>query len=582
MNAYRPRGRRSIRGAISALSLAFLASNASFAKENDPAWIARGRQGMVASDHRLASKAGLHILRQGGNAVDAACAVSFALAVTRPESTGLGGGGFLMVRMANTGRTVVIDSRETAPAAATSDIYERAVAAGPTGPTPSRYGHLAVAIPGLLAGNARVLREFGTMKLADLLTPAVELATEGFDVDAHYVKACKEALAVFADHPELQKTCPYVYKVHLGGGKPPQVGDRLRRPALAKLLRAIAAGGPDVFYRGPIAEAIENEMRRHGGIVTRADLSDYRVAVRKPLVSTYRGYEIITVPPPSSGGVCVIESLNILELALPTTPNGDNDPRVRHFLVEAMKHAFADRARWLADPDFVEVPTGLLTSKRYARRLATSIDKDSVSAVASYGTVQLADDGGTSHFSIIDRWGNCVVSTETINTVFGSLAAVGDWGLILNNEMDDFAARPGRPNAFGLTQSERNAPQPGKRPLSSMSPTIVMRGQNPVLLLGGSGGPRIITSVLNVMVNVLDLDWPLAKAVENTRVHHQWMPNEVVFDRAPAAALVDALRSLGHTVAAYRKKGVVQAIQIQNGELIGASDPRKGGQPAGY
>ncbi len=551
------------------------------AETKDPTWIVRGKECMVASDHHLASMAGLRILKRGGNAVDAACAVSFALAVSRPQSTGLGGGGFMMVRMANSGETTVIDSRETAPAASSSNMYDLAVAADPTMAPPSRYAHLAVAVPGLLAGNTQALQQFGTMKLDELLAPAIEISTNGFEVDDHYVKACHDVLSAYEAHPTLRQSCSYVYEVHLRKGKLPRIGDRLRQPALAKLLQAIADQGPNVFYHGPVAAAIEQEMKRHHGIMTQADMANYRVSLRAPLVSSYREFQIITVPPPSSGGTCIIESLNILENVDLAAVDKSNAPLARHYMIETMKHAFADRARWMADPAFADIPTKLITSKPYAKRLASLINHHAVSK-AAYGTTQLPEDKGTSHFSIVDRWGNCVVSTETINTEFGSLSAVGEWGLILNNEMDDFAAEHGRPNAFGLTQSDRNAPEPGKRPLSSMSPTIVLKEQKPVLLLGASGGPRIITAVLNVMINVLDFNLPLAKAIENTRVHHQWMPNEVAFDQKPDESIATALRSLGHTLAKKQKKAMVQAIQIHDGALIGASDPRKGGRPAGY
>jgi gamma-glutamyltranspeptidase/glutathione hydrolase len=547
-----------------------------------PEWIVRGRRCMVASDHPLASQAGLEILRAGGNAVDAACAVSFALAVTRPYSTGLGGGGFLIAWTAESGQATVVDFRETAPAAASGKMYEEATAAKRSRAPPSLYGHLAVAVPALLAGRAWALERLGTKALAEAIAPAIKLAEDGFPVDTDYVEACKTVLGIYEKYPALKDTCSYVYDVHLRRGNLPREGDRLRQPALGRLLRVIADNGADVFYRGAVAEAIEREMRSHGGIITQADLANYSVVVREPLVSTYRGFETLAMPLPSSGGTCLIESLNILENVDLDALAHTNRPLAVHYIVEAMKHAFADRARWMADADLVHVPTGFLTSTAYARRLVAKIAPDAVSEVDNYGIRQVPDDGGTSHFSVIDRWGNCVVSTETISTEFGSLAAVAEWGLILNNEMDDFAARSGKPNAYGLTQSDRNAPAPGKRPLSSMSPTMVFKDGKPVLLLGASGGPRIISSVLNVIVNVLDFGWPLERAIAAPRVHHQWLPNEVVFDRTPDEALAGALRKQGHATATYRKRGVVQAILIRDGDLIGASDPRKGGRPAGY
>lgn len=545
-----------------------------------PEWIATGRTAMVAADHAEASRVGLEVLRGGGNAVDAAVAVSFALGVTRPFSTGLGGGGFMIVRMAD-GEVHVYDYRETGPLAATADMFERAAADRPEGPAASRYGHLAVAVPNLLNGLSRVHRDLGSRPWKELVVPAIELAEVGFAVDASYVSATQDVLEVYERHPNLRQTCPYVYDVHLGGGTLRQVGDTLRQPALGRLLKLIAARGADAMRGGPVAADMEREMRANGGLIRQSGLATDRAVKREGLRGTYRQYELIAMPPPSSGGVCVLETLNILE----TVDLGAIQKRDRgaaaHLVVEAMKHAFADRARWLADGDFAPVPVDLLTSKAYAETLASGLDSETVQEADTYGVLAVPEDSGTSHFGIIDRWGNCVVSTETINTQFGSLAAVDEWGLILNNEMDDFAARPGRANFFQLVQSERNAPGPGKRPLSSMSPTIVLKDGSPVLLVGGSGGSRIISSVLNVMINVLDYGMSLEDAMTSVRVHHQWQPDEVAFDQAPDESLADGLKRRGHVLADRRRSGVIQAIRVDGGRMTGGSDPRKGGQPAG-
>jgi gamma-glutamyltranspeptidase/glutathione hydrolase len=565
------------------------------ARAETQAWVARGRQVMIASDHVEASRAGVEILRAGGNAVDAACAVSFALAVVRPQSTGLGGGGFFIARFAESGRVVVWDFRETAPEAAAPDMYERAMASAPGRAPPHRFGYLAAATPGLLAGRLATLEQLGTRTLAEVMAPAVRLAERGFAVDQHYVDAVTTVAKSYARWPELRQSCSYVWKVHLAEGNLPRPGDLLRQPALARLLRAIAEHGSDFFYRGPVAAALERDMRAHGGIMTRQDLERYRPLPRRPLSATYRGYEILTMPPPSSGGVCLIEALNILETVdLPALARSDR-PLAIHYLVEAMKHAFADRARWMADPDFAPVPVELLTSKPYARQLALGLDPGATADSDTYGTQHipmygpwkifegaLPDDRGTSHFCVIDRWGNCVVSTETINTSFGSLAAVGEWGLILNDEMDDFTALLRRPNAFDLIQSERNAVAPRKRPLSSMAPTIVLRGGRPYLLAGGSGGPRIISSVLNVLVRVMDLGESLPQAIAARRVHHQWQPDEVVFDAPAQNTPFSTLGDRGHALADYYRTGIVQAVLRTENEMVGVSDPRKGGQPAGY
>lgn len=565
-------------------------------------WLAIGTHGMVASDSAWASHAGLEILRAGGNAVDAATAVSFALGVTRPYSTGCGGGGFTMIRFAGGriagARNVVLDYREVAPARSTPDMYTRATSRHPERLHPSRNGHLAVGVPGLVAGRCLALTRYGTMSLDRVLQPAIRLARDGFAVDEHYRDSSREALRAYRSDPTLKSSCGYVYRVHLNDGKLHSVGDRLRQATLARFLERLGRDGSDFFYRGAFAEALERSMVRHGGVIDRADLAGYRVRHRAPIMATYHGYTIVTMPPPSSGGVALTEALHILEpLDLPRV-HRDDPALAWHYVVEAMKHAFADRSRWLADADFVSVPVEALTSRDYGRRLSARIDPNGVGDPGAYGSMhidgfrsepvggaslhRLPDDHGTSHFCVVDRFGNVVVSTETINTSFGSLAAVDGWGVILNNEMDDFTAVPGVRNAYGLMQSDRNAVAPGKRPLSSMSPTIVLKNDEPYLLIGASGGPRIISSVLDVMLNLLDFDRSLDEALSAPRVHHQWQPNEVAFDRAPPPSLTAGLSSRGHFLSERRVTGIVQAIVRAPWGWRGVSDPRKGGRPAGY
>jgi len=544
-------------------------------------FMASGRNGMVASDSHYASLAGIEILQAGGNAVDAAVATSFALGVTRPYSTGLGGGGFLIARFAD-GRLLTVDYRETAPSLARADMYDRAIDAGAGSANPSRYGYLAVAVPGLLAGQCEVLELHGTMPLRRVLQPAIRLAESGYAVDENYVTGAENLVKKYEKDPTLKRSCAYVYRQYLGSGNPPKVGDRLCQPELARLLKGIGEGGADFFYRGPVASAIERVMKEHGGLVTADDLSGYRVKHRRPIVIEYRDYQIIAMPPPSSGGIALAESLNILESVDLRTMTREDPVLAAHYRVEAMKHAFADRARWLGDDDFADVPVQRLTSKAYARRLASMIRPDRSVELDTYGCDDIQDDSGTSHFCVVDRFGSVVVATETINTVFGSLAAVPEWGLILNNEMDDFAARPGEANIFGLVQSDRNAIAPHKRPLSSMSPTIVLKDSEPFLLLGASGGPRIISSVLNVLLNVTDCDMPLDQAILARRPHHQWRPNQIYFDDTPPHLIEIGLRSMGHDFAKQHRTGVVQAILLTTDGWCGASDPRKGGRPAGY
>jgi len=547
---------------------------------SDADWIARGKTEMVAADSEFASKAGLEILKAGGNAIDAAVAVSFALAVTRPYSTGPGGGGFMIARFAD-GRIIVEDFRETAPAAATPDMYVEARRNNPDGPSPSEFGHLAVAVPGLVAGRCQALAQWGTMPLAKVLQPAIRLARDGYAVDDDYVRATREVLETYEKHPALKDTCGYVYRTHLGSGKLRQAEDRLVQPELARLLEALAVEGADFFYKGVLGKAVAEAVKQNGGILTQSDMAGYAPKMRDPILCTYREYQLILMPLPSSGGIAIGETLNIYE-------NFPRPPHLRfesfhdeHILIEAMKHAFADRAFWLGDRDFVEVPTKRLLSKEYAATLSRRIDIERTREINLYGSVDSPRDSGTSHFCIVDRFGNAVVSTETINTYFGSLAAIEEWGLILNNEMDDFTTEPGKSNAFGLVQSTANAIEPGKRPLSSMSPTIVLHEDEPVFLLGASGGPGIISSVLNVFLYVVDLHFPLQWAIGAPRPHHQWQPDLVYFDRDPHPDIAAYVIGRGHKLADQHKTGVVQAI-LRDGEgWIGASDPRKGGKPAG-
>lgn len=538
-----------------------------------PEWIARGKSEMVATDSEHASEAGMQILEAGGNAIDAAVAVSFALAVTRPYSTGLGGGGFMIARMAN-GETIVQDFRETAPLASTPDMFVKAQAANPDGPPPSRYGYLAVAVPGLVAGRCQALARWGTMPLARVLQPAIELAREGFDVDEDYVRASREALQAYEKHPSLKETHTYVFALHLRNGLLRPVGDTLKQPELSRMLESLAAQGPDFFYRGPVADIIEMHMMGYGGVMTPKDLAHYQVLTPEPLTSTYRDYKLILMPQPSSGGIAVAETLNILEnLDFAEVWKKDRG-LATHFQVEALKNAFADRARMPGPkPD-------RLMGKSQAKQIAGKISRDKTASIDSYG-ISILKDEGTSHFCVVDRHGNAVVSTETINTSFGSLAAVGELGLILNNEMDDFTAEPGKPNAFGLVQSTDNAPKPGVAPLSSMSPTIVLKDDKVHLLIGASGGPRIITSVLNVMLQILDGGATLEEAMLAPRPHHQFDPDEVSFDREAPKDITDALAKRGHKISDKKKTGIVQAILRDGDGWIGAADPRKGGKPVG-
>jgi gamma-glutamyltranspeptidase/glutathione hydrolase len=543
-------------------------------------WVADGQSMMVATDSVYASQAGLKTLKSGGNAIDAAAAVSFTLGVVRSESTGIGGGGFLIYRRAKDGQVFVLDFRETAPAAATPDMY--GINEDKFGAQFSRYGGRAVGVPGNLAGMDHALKEWGTMPLGEVLQPAIDIANEGWVVDAHYVDATKEMINIFRKYRDFRRRHEFIYSFHLRMDRPRSPGNKLKNPMLGGLLQNIAEKGPDFFYEGPPAKMVVQGIKNDEGILTLDDWKSYKVKLREPIRGTYRGYEIVTMPPPSSGGVCIIQCLNILENAEPSKIHEKGPEAWAHYLVEVMKHGFADRARWMGDPDFVDVPVERLISKDYAKSLFAKIDEQKVREPADYGIAQLPNDSGTCHFSIVDKDGNCVVMTETINTTFGSLMSVKRWGLTLNNEMDDFTVNPGKPNAFGLIQSERNAIAPGKRPVSSMAPTILLKEGKPVLLLGASGGPMIISSILQVIVNVVDLGMGVDEAVAAGRVHHQWQPDIIYFDQRPSQETMTNLQGWGHpSVSKEPSTGHVQAIHLQDGKLIGVSDPRKGGQPAG-
>ena len=548
------------------------------------AWLVRAERGMVASDSVEASKIGAEILQNGGNAVDAAVATSFALGVTRPYSTGLGGGGFAIVYLSRTKETFAVDFRETAPADATWDMYVQARKKDPNAPAPSQFGGLAVGVPGLLAGAEFMLAEFGSLRLSDVVAPAHDLARDGFKPDAHYIAACRTALKRYQQNPTFVQKYGVLYRTLLNNGQPPEREQVVRRPELADALRLIMLAGPTAFYEGRIAEAIVQAVKDTGGVIALEDLLAYRVRERKPIRFKYRGYEVVSMPPPSSGGIVIAEALNILSHTPLANVYADDPGLAAHRFVEACKHAFADRSRWLGDPAYVKIPLDVLTGPKYAESLAKAVSDEKTRPTKSYGSVRLADDGGTSHFCVVDADDNVVAWTETINLGFGSFVVTEPFGIVLNNEMDDFSAEPGKPDAFGLQTSFNNAVAPGKRPLSSMSPTIVLDPDGlPVLTLGASGGPRIISSVLNVLVDVFDYGMTLGEAMEATRIHHQWMPNEVRFSDKPDANLTAALKKRGHRIGKRRSTGIVQAVEwTRDNALLGASDPRKGGRPAGH
>ena len=535
---------------------------------------------MVASDSPAASEIGANVLADGGNAFDAALATSFALGVARPYSTGLGGGGFMVAYLAAEKQVVVLDFREVAPTGATPERYADARAANPDGPPVSIYGGLAIGVPGLLAGLTEIHERYCTQSLDELVKPAIALARVGVPIDRHFHDSIGELGDRYHRWPLLALSHPQLRAMFMKDGQPLSIGERSTRPDYAEALTLIGQSGGDALYNGPVGAAIVKAASRAGSGMTADDLRKYTVKERKPVRGVYQGYEVISMPPPSSGGVALVETLNILSARRRIAAETFTPLMEMHLRIEAMKHAFADRARFLGDPDFGRVPVKALTTPAYAMVLARRISLSRAGSVKGYGLEQLHDDDGTSHFCVADAQGNVVAITETINGPFGSLVIAEPYGVILNNQLDDFVTESGKANLYGLVQSDANLVAPGKRPLSSMSPTLVMKDHRPVLALGASGGPRIISSVLHVLLNVLDIGLPLDEALASARTHHQWKPNVVYFDREGGAG-AKALAALGHVISSEQKTGIVQAILIgEDGELVGGSDPRKGGRPA--
>jgi len=528
-----------------------------------------GPHAMVAADAPLASAAGVEILQKGGNAVDAAVAVGFAMAVVYPEAGNIGGGGYMVIRMAD-GRTAALDYREIAPKAATRNMY---LDANGNLTDKSVVGPLASGVPGAVAGLTAALAKYGTMSLAQVMAPAIRYAEEGFIVDtalAHSFSSNARLIRQFAGA-----------SVFLPNDKPLGVGTRLVQPDLARTLHRIADQGAAGFYHGETARLLADEMKRDGGIITEEDLASYQPVWRDVVRSTYRGYTLLTMPPSSSGGVTVTETLNILEGFPAMPPFGSAE--YAHLVGSAYQRAFVDRNEKLADPAFVPVPMQQLTSKTYAAKLRATIGNDHATPTRTVSQ-EMRDGTQTTHYSVADASGNAVATTTTLNALYGSGVYVRGGGFFLNDEMDDFAAAPGKPNMFGLVQGEANAIQPGKRMLSAMSPTIVLDRDGSLLLVVGSrGGPRIITSTSQVILNVLDQHMILSDAVSAPRIHHQALPDTLQFEQdGLRAAVVDSLRAMGYAVAPIGGVGLINAIMKVKGGYEGFSDPRSSGQPKGY
>jgi gamma-glutamyltranspeptidase/glutathione hydrolase len=530
------------------------------------------RHGMVASQETRASRIGVEILQQGGNAVDAAVAVGFALAVTYPLAGNIGGGGFMVIHLAARNEDIAIDYREAAPQATTRDIFldEK----GDADPRKSRDSGLGVGVPGTVAGLALALERYGSGRftLAQLIAPALAAARNGIVVEDNLADTLPGAQPRLARWPSTAKIFLNPDGVVLGPGQ------SLVQADLAASLEAIARDGPRAFYQGPIAEKIVAAVRGAGGLMTLDDLKAYRPVIRTPVRGTYRDYQIVSMPPPSSGGVHLIEMLNVLE-GYPLADLGSGSVPALHLMIEAMKRAYADRAEFLGDPDVVAVPVERLTSKSYAADLRRSIDpkRATPSRDIRAGQPVPVEGANTTHYSVVDAAGNAVANTYTLNLNFGVGLVAEGTGILLNDELDDFAAKPGVPNAFGLTGGAANAPGPGKRPLSSMTPTIVLKDGKPYLVTGSPGGSTIITTVLQVVTDVIDFHMDVAAAVAAPRIHHQWLPVEVNAEQAVPAETVRGLEQLGHTVVRRPNWGSANSIMITPDGLAGAADPRTRG-----
>lgn len=553
----------------------------------------RAAHGMVASDEQLGSEAGVEILKRGGNAVDAAVATAFALAVVEPAAGNIGGGGFMLVRLAD-GRTTFFDYREVAPGKATRDMYIGAD--GKLDKDASVVGYKAIAVPGTVAGLELALKTYGKLKLAEVMAPAIHLAEDGFPLSE------KLAHQLEVERPELQQFA-ISRRIFLNDGKLYKAGDAFRQPELAATLKRIAKNGAAEFYRGETAKMMVEDVQRMGGLITLDDLAQYQPKVRQALRADYEldghKWEVVTSPPPSSGGVAIIEAMNMLR-SVPL--KGWDDPQSVHMVVETMRRVFADRAAYLADPDFAKVPVEGLTSDCYAKELEESIDAQHASSskdvkagtphpcgVSASNTlvprgISPNDGPNTTHFSVVDAAGNAVASTYTLNNSYGSHATCSA-GFLLNDEMDDFTTQPGVPNAlFGLMQSEANAIAPGHRPLSSMTPTILLRDGNLSFVTGSPGGPTIISATLLSVLNWMRLGMDAQAAINAPRFHHQWLPDVVIMEKDFAPSLEAALNAQGYQTRRRGHIGLVNAIGVdaKTGERLGAADPRDKGAAVGY
>ncbi|MEC4724790.1 gamma-glutamyltransferase [Shewanella sp. D64] len=538
-----------------------------------PIW---AKHGMVSSQEALATQAGVEILRQGGNAVDAAVAVGFSLAVTLPRAGNIGGGGFMMVHIADQNKTIAIDYREMAPSKAHKDIFLNEQ--GDPVAALSREHGLAVGVPGTVMGMELALEKYGTMTMKQLTQAAIKMAKDGIYVTPDLstsLTGLKRRIAQWPSSAEI------FYK---NDGSDYQVDDLFKQPELAHSLTLIAQQGSKGFYEGETADKLISAIQQAGGIMTLDDLKHYKVIEREPVEGNYRGYQVISMPPPSSGGVHIIEMLNILE-QFPIDKLGHNTAATLHLMTESMRRAYADRSEYLGDPDFYKVPVQALINKDYAKKLASQIavNKATPSSEVKPGNLAPYESNQTTHYSVVDKWGNAVSNTYTLNFSYGSGMVAKGTGILLNNEMDDFSAKPGTPNGYGLVGGDANAVEGNKRPLSSMSPTIVMKDGKPFIVTGSPGGSRIINTTMQIIMNVIDHDLNIAEATAAPRIHHQWLPDILRVEHSLNSDTIELLRAKGHDVKVNNAMGSTQSIMVTEQGIFGASDPRRAGsETLGY
>ncbi|MFH7766153.1 gamma-glutamyltransferase [Acinetobacter sp. BSP-28] len=551
------------------------ATLSSYDYDNDIFHPVRAQNGMVASEHEIASQVGLDILKRGGNAVDAAVAVGFALAVVLPHAGNLGGGGFLILHDTQSGKNIALDFREIAPRRASRDMYldeNGNIIAGK-----SLYSHDAIGVPGTVAGLEYALKKWGSLPLSEVIAPAIQLAENGILVSHSLAKMLNAAEDKLGKWPSSRT-------IFFQADRPLRYGERLVQQDLAHSLRLISQQGSRVFYRGEIGDKIIAQIQQHQGIMQKSDLHAYKIIERQPIIGNYKGYQIVTMPPPSSGGVHLVQMLNILE-QFPLQQWGANSAQTLHYLVESMKLAYADRSKYLGDPDFVHVPVAGLSSKPYAKMLAQQISATTARPSASIqpnNPIPYESDQ-TTHYSVVDQHGNAVSVTYTLNFNFGSGIVAAGTGILLNNEMDDFSAKRGVQNAFGLIGGDANAIAPHKRPLSSMTPTIVLKDHKAWLVTGSPGGSRIISTVLQTLINSIDFQMNPAEVAAAPRIHHQWLPDEIRVEKGISADTLELLKQKGHKIVQKSTMGRTQTIQILPDGIYGYSDPRNpDGATRGY